>query len=282
MKIIIGSAKFGFKYGLNKKKITKLEINLIEKILKKNSLQKFDTAMSYGESEKIIGNFNIKKKVITKIKLPKKKPKNLKFWFKKKLENSLKKLKSKNIYGLLIHDTSDILGKNRDFLNILLDYKKKNFISKLGVSVYEIGEIKKILKFWKPDIIQIPLNVFDQRFLKNDFLKKIKRSGIEIHARSCFLQGILLNSKLNIGNNNSKKIFRNFVKWCKKNKISQLTACLHFIKKEDFIDFLIIGFQNSVELEEIIEAFNKRNIKVPSKFINNEKKVIDPRTWDFK
>ena len=211
MKIIIGSAKFGFKYGLNKKKITKLEINLIEKILKKNSLQKFDTAMSYGESEKIIGNFNIKKKVITKIKLPKKKPKNLKFWFKKKLENSLKKLKSKYIYGLLIHDTSDILGKNRDFLNILLDYKKKNFISKLGVSVYEIGEIKKILKFWKPDIIQIPLNVFDQRFLKNDFLKKIKRSGIEIHARSCFLQGILLNSMLNIGNNKSVELNR-FIK----------------------------------------------------------------------
>jgi aryl-alcohol dehydrogenase-like predicted oxidoreductase len=281
MNLIIGTAKFGFKYGLNKKKNTKLEINGIEKILKKNSLKKFDTAMNYGVSEKIIGNFKIKKEVITKIKLPEKKPKDLKLWFKKRLNNSLKKLKVKSIYGLLIHDTSDILGKNKEFLNILIDFQKKNFISKLGISVYEIGEIKKILKFWKPDIIQLPLSVFDQRFLKNDFLKKIKRRGIEIHVRSCFLQGILLNSRLNIGNSKSQKIFRNFVNWCKNNKISQLTACLHFIKKVDSIDSLIIGFQNSVELKQIIEAFKKKNIKVPSKFINNEKKVIDPRTWDF-
>ena len=37
--------------------------------------------MNYGESEKILGNLKIKKKVITKIKLPLKKPKDLKKWF---------------------------------------------------------------------------------------------------------------------------------------------------------------------------------------------------------
>ena len=96
MKLIIGTAQFGFKYGLNKTKIKKLEIKNIEKILKKNSLKKFDTAMNYGESEKIIGNLKIKKNVITKIKLPKKKPKDLKKWFEEKLNKSLKKLKVKS------------------------------------------------------------------------------------------------------------------------------------------------------------------------------------------
>ena len=195
MKLIIGTAQFGFKYGLNKTKIKKLEIKNIEKILKKKSLKKFDTAINYGESEKIIGNFNIKKKVITKIKLPIKKPKDLKKWFDKKLNKSLKKLKVKSLYGLLIHDTADILGKNKEFLNILLDCQKKRLISKLGISVYEVSEINRVLKFWKPEIIQMPANIFDHRFLNDNFLYKLKKLNIELHARSCFLQGVLLEKK---------------------------------------------------------------------------------------
>ena len=125
MELFIGTAQFGFKYGFNKIKIKKLEIKNIEKILKRNSLKNFDTAMNYGESEKIIGNLKIKRKVITKVKLPKKKPKDLKKWFEKKLNKSLKKLKVKSLHGLLIHDTADISGKNKEFLvfvNMLSNY----------------------------------------------------------------------------------------------------------------------------------------------------------------
>lgn len=282
MKLIIGTAQFGFKYGLNKTKIKKLEIKNIEKILKKKSLNKFDTAINYGESEKIIGNFNIKKKVITKIKLPIKKPKDLKKWFDKKLNKSLKKLKVKSLYGLLIHDTADILGKNKEFLNILLDCQKKRLISKLGISVYEVSEINRVLKFWKPEIIQMPANIFDHRFLNDNFLYKLKKLNIELHARSCFLQGVLLEKKIRIGNFKSKEIFSSFLNWCQKKQISNLEACIHFIKKIKQIDYLIVGVDNSSHLQEIISSFNKNLIFVPNYFMNNDKNLIDPRKWKIK
>ena len=282
MKLIIGTAKFGFKYGLDKKRIKKIEINNIKKILEKNLLKKFDTATNYGDSEKIIGNFNISKKVITKIKLPINKPKDLDKWCTKKLNNSLKKLKVKSLYGLLIHDTSDILGKDKEFLNILLDFKKKNFISKLGISVYEISEIKKILKFWKPDIIQMPVNIFDHRFLNNTFLNKLKNLDIELHARSCFLQGLLLGKKIKITNRRSKKKILKFFNWCQKKQISKLETCIHFVKKISQIDYLIVGFDNSSQLQEIVTSFNKKLIFVPNDFINNDINLIDPRKWKIK
>ena len=282
MKLIIGTAQFGFKYGLNKTKIKKLEIKNIEKILKKKSLKKFDTAINYGESEKIIGNFNIKKKVITKIKLPIKKPKDLKKWFDKKLNKSLKKLKVKSLYGLLIHDTADILGKNKEFLNILLDCQKKRLISKLGISVYEVSEINRVLKFWKPEIIQMPANIFDHRFLNDNFLYKLKKLNIELHARSCFLQGVLLEKKIRIGNFKSKEIFSSFLNWCQKKQISNLEACIHFIKKIKQIDYLIVGVDNSSHLQEIISSFDKNLIFVPNYFMNNDKNLIDPRKWKIK
>tara|TARA_B110000037_G_scaffold200805_1_gene241664 strand:+ start:345 stop:1193 length:849 start_codon:yes stop_codon:yes gene_type:complete len=279
MKLFIGTAQFGFKYGFNKIKIKKLEIKNIEKILKRNSLKNFDTAMNYGESEKIIGNLKIKRKVITKIKLPKKKPKDLKKWFEKKLNKSLKKLKVKSLHGLLIHDTADISGKNKEFLNILLDCQKKKLISKLGISVYEVDEIKRILKFWKPEIIQMPINIFDHRFLNNNFLYKLKKLNIELHARSCFLQGVLLKKKIKIGNLKSKKVFSSFSNWCQKKQLSKLEACIHFIKKIREIDYLIVGFDNSSHLKEIINSFNKKLILVPDDFLSNEKSLIDPRKW---
>lgn len=279
MELFIGTAQFGFKYGFNKIKIKKLEIKNIEKILKRNSLKNFDTAMNYGESEKIIGNLKIKRRVITKVKLPKKKPKDLKKWFEKKLNKSLKKLKVKSLHGLLIHDTTDISGKNKEFLNILLDCQKKKLISKLGISVYEVGEIKRILKFWKPEIIQMPINIFDHRFLNNNFLYKLKKLNIELHARSCFLQGVLLKKKIKIGNLKSKKVFSSFSNWCQKKQLSKLEACIHFIKKIREIDYLIVGFDNSSHLKEIINSFNKKLILVPDDFLSNEKSLIDPRKW---
>ena len=85
----------------------------------------FDTAINYGVSEKILGSLKIEKKIITKIKLPKNKPKNLKRWFENKIKQSLKKLEVKTLYGLLIHDVTDILGKKNEFLGIILEAKKK-------------------------------------------------------------------------------------------------------------------------------------------------------------
>ena len=39
------------------------------------------------------------------------------------------------------------------------------FINKIGVSLYDVPVLLKILKIWTPDIIQIPVNPFNQEFL---------------------------------------------------------------------------------------------------------------------
>ena len=74
MYLTIGTAQFGLKYGLEKKKIKSNEIKLINQILKRNNIIYFDTAINYGNSEKRIGELILKKKkIITKISLPEKK-----------------------------------------------------------------------------------------------------------------------------------------------------------------------------------------------------------------
>lgn len=279
MRIILGSAQFGLRYGLKKTKINKKEFQKIYKTLKYNSLTYFDTAINYGSSQKRIGTLNIKKKVITKIKVPTRKPKNLEKWYYQILFRTLKELKVKKLYGLLFHDISDIFKNDKKLLNIILKSKKMGLVSKVGISVYDVNEINQVLKIWKPDIVQLPINVFDHRLLKKNSIKRLKKKKIEIHVRSCFLQGLLLEPKLKRGNLNSKLIFKKFIKWCKEKKVDQLTACLHFIKKIKHIDAVIVGFDNSKQLSETLLSFRKKLVLVPDDFANNEKKLIDPRKW---
>lgn len=279
MKIVIGSAQFGLKYGVKKNKINKKEIIKISKTLQKNNLKYFDTATSYGSSESIIGNLETKdKKVVTKIILPQKKE-NLEEWCEKKISNSLKKLKVKKLHGLLFHNITNILVRKKEILKIIFNLKKKKLASNIGISVYSISDVNRVLNFWTPDIIQFPVNVFDQRFLSKNFLRKLKKLQIKLYARSCFLQGHLLTRNFKFGNNITKNTFNNFKNWCYLNNKSQLFCCLHFVKQIKNIDYLVVGFDNNKELIEIINSFKKKKVKVPFKFIVKEKKIIDPRKW---
>ena len=168
MKLVLGSAQFGNNYGLvNGRKILLSEIRKIEKIVSKSNIRYIDTSINYGDSEKIIGNSRLKKlNIITKLKLPKGNI-NINRWVRYKLNLSLKRLKVKKIYGILVHDVNDVLKKNgKKYLKILYYFKKEGIIKNIGLSVYRPTDLKKIWKYWKPDIVQCPFNIFDHRFLK--------------------------------------------------------------------------------------------------------------------
>jgi hypothetical protein len=284
MKLVIGSAQLGMNYGLfNNKKISSKEFKKIEKLVLKSKINFIDTATSYGESEKIIGNSKLKNlHIITKIKLPNKKNINVKNWLLKEISKSLSKLKIKKIYGVLVHNYKDLLGKHgKNYLLTLQELKRKNIIKKIGISVYEPKDIKKIWNFWKPDIIQVPFNLIDNRILDSGWVNILKKFKVKIYVRSIFLQGLLINQDCSFKINKNYKILLNKYKnWCYKNNISLIQGCLHFVKQFKKIDYLVVGFNNYNQLKEIIDVFKQKQIIIPRKFSTNKINLIDPRKWN--
>ena len=283
MKLVIGSAQLGMNYGLfNNKKINRKEFKKIEKLVLSSKINFIDTATSYGNSEKIIGNSKLKKlHIITKIKLPSKKNIHIRNWVSKEISRSLVKLKINKIYGVLIHNYKDLLGKNgKDYLLSLQELKRKKIIRKIGISVYNPQEIKSIWKFWKPDLIQAPFNPLDNRILDSGWINTLKKFKVKIFVRSIFLQGLLINENSSfVINKNSKILLNKFRNWCFKNNVSLLQACLHFIKQFKKIDYLVVGFNNYNQLKEIIDVFKKKQINIPRKFFTKKINLIDPRKW---
>jgi len=285
MKLVIGTAQLGFNYGLLKKKIDLKEIKKIKNLLFKFNINIIDTAINYGDSEKIIGNSSLNKlKIITKIRIPILKKKKLEKWFSEEIKSSLKKLKTNQIYGLLVHDYKDLLGyRGKRYLELLIDLKKKNIVKKIGISIYDPKELDLIQAIFKPDIVQAPFNVFDQRLKNSGWLDKLKKSNVKIYARSCFLQGLLLNYSHANSIKKAFAVYKNYLDlwfdWCRINKISSLKACLSFLKQQKKIDYLVIGFDNFKQLKEIIKNFNKKSISIPDIFNNINLNLIDPRKW---
>ena len=228
MKLVMGSAQLGMNYGLfNNKKISRKEFKKIEKLVINSKIKFIDTAIRYGESENIIGSSKLKNlNIITKIKIPNKKNIHIKNWALKEISKSLIKLKINKIYGVLIHDYKDLLGKHgKNYLLSLQELKRKKIIKKIGISVYEPQEIKKIWKFWKPDLIQVPLNPLDNRILDSGWVDILKKFKVKIFARSVFLQGLLINENRSLRINKNEKIILNkFRNWCYKNNVSLLQA----------------------------------------------------------
>ena len=278
--IILGSAKFGCSYGNlnNNKKINLEELNAIIKLAKKHKINFIDTAQDYKNSENVIGNLNVKNfnfiTKIPKINNTNQKPKD---FIKLALEKSLQKLKTNKLYGLLFRSPSYLINEPYfSFWNEAKRLKKKKLVKKVGITIYNPEELDIVYKKLKPDIVQFPCNIFDQRFKKTGWIDALYDNKVELHARSIFLQGLLLIKKSRLPDKFSDFYldWNDYHDWLKKSNISALEACINFIIAEKKISKMILGVDTSKQLLEII------NIKFKNIMFSTWKKNIDERVYN--
>tara|TARA_B100000963_G_C22085453_1_gene434084 strand:- start:18 stop:509 length:492 start_codon:yes stop_codon:yes gene_type:complete len=149
-----------------------------------------------------------------------------------------------------------------------------------GFSIYNLKDFYKIKKNYKFNILQIPISIFNREFLDNNFKKFVKKNKIEIHARSVFLQGLLVNDFESIPNKfkKYKKYFMHWERYCQKNNFSKVQACLNFVDNISFVKKIVIGFKSKKELEEIIN-FKRKKIKRFFLLPKIPKILINPNLW---
>ena len=75
--------------------------------------------------------------------------------------------------------------------DLLVEAKAAGLTEHIGVSVYSPAKLQAIAERYDIDFFQAPANVFDRRFLSSDIAELVASRGLEFHARSIFLQGIL-------------------------------------------------------------------------------------------
>ena len=279
-KIILGTANFGNIYGLNQSHIKSFETKSILDFAKNKGINFLDTANVYGNSEKTLGMSKLDSfEIISKFsKIYSQK--NIKKFIHDQLKMTLKKTKKKSLYGYLIHNPNDLFIKKKNILKTLIGLKKLKKIKKIGISVYEVEELKKILTFFRPDIVQLPISILNQSFLKNNFLKKLKKLDIEIHVRSIFLQGLLLEKKPSNMSEILRTKLKKIDKICKIMRITRLKYLVSFIKGIHEIDKVVVGIDSIAQLKKIVKSMeNPIIINNYKRLAVSDKRIIDPRLW---
>ena len=287
IKIGIGTAQFGMDYGINSLngQVSVHEIRRIIDLAKSSGINVIDTATSYGNSEGILGSLGVSEfRVITKTRHFK----NSKIYMsdihllEKDFYSSLKKLNLKNIDSILIHNANDFRKEGADkIFNCLQKLKSLGKIKKVGISVYDQAQLDSMTKYFDFDLIQIPFSIIDHRLLDSGFINMLHRKGVEIHARSIFLQGLLLIPK----KRRPKKFFRwnslwkIWDEWLYDNQLSPLEASLRYAISINEISTSIVGIDSANQLDEIILAASGSLPEIPDSLKISDPDLLNPSNW---
>jgi aryl-alcohol dehydrogenase-like predicted oxidoreductase len=292
-KISLGTVQLGMDYGISNQ-LGKTKGSNAKEILQyvlDQGINVLDTAPSYGNSEDIIGDFIRNHscddcwRIITKT--PKFKgsvigDKQIDELFES-FKLSQNKLGKENIYGLLVHECGNIFSPGGEkILDKMNQLKDSGFIKKVGVSVYSGEQIDHLLDNYAVDLVQLPINIIDHRLLNGGHLSKLKQHGVEIHARSVFLQGLLLMplNSVHPWFNPILRVLDEFHTKAKKLNMSTLQLALGFVQSINEVDKVIIGVNTLKQMHEVINIASVRiNIEEFSNLSINDSTFLDPSNW---
>ncbi|MBT5400617.1 aldo/keto reductase [bacterium] len=277
-KLALGTVQFGLDYGiLNTTGQAPLEeVKKVLKLAKEHNIDTLDTASSYGNSEEVLGKIGVNDfKIVTKtISLQLGVDNVLQSFYQ-----SLTDLNTTNVDGLLIHNIEDAKDKQFDILYKELDkLKKDKLINKIGFSTYTPDQVDFLLDNFDFDLIQVPFNVFDTRLIEGNQLNLLNKKDVEIHARSVFLQGILLNFKyLDSSFSKWTTQFDDYQKMVKNSGLSLLEYALNFALNTQEIDKVLVGVNNEKQLREVFKSVKEQ--EALSSYSICDVNLLNPSLW---
>ena len=192
-KLGVGTAQFGLDYGVSNRRgrSAEAEAQTVVQVAAGAGVGLLDTAAQYGDAEAVLGRvlprphgFRLVTKTarvgdgVDRVEAA--------------ARASLHRLGVAKADAILVHSASDLLGAEGPALWAMLRrLKDEGLYDRIGISAYAVEDPRGLARRFKPDLMQLPASVLDQRLIQDGVLQDIAALGIEIHLRSIFLQGLL-------------------------------------------------------------------------------------------
>ena len=279
MKLALGTVQFGLDYGVTNHdgQVAIDEVKNILDYAKDKGIDTLDTASGYGNSEQVLGEVGVNNyRIITKTTPLK----NGVDGVIKGFHQSLDSLNVGQVDGLLIHNIDDTKDKRFGKLFYKLnELKEEGVIKKIGFSTYTPEQVDFLLENFDFDLIQVPFNVFDTRLVEGGQLKALKKKNIEIHARSVFLQGVLLSfDSLSDYFSTWDAQFEQYQGLVREKELSLLEYALNFALNTQELDKILVGVDSVNQLTDIVNAF-KSDVDLKA-FKIDDINLLNPNLWN--
>jgi aryl-alcohol dehydrogenase-like predicted oxidoreductase len=198
----LGTVQLGLFYGIANtegKPDREKCFSILDAALEKG-ITAIDTARNYGDAEDVLGAYFLarpeaaeKAFITTKLAsfLPPGAPAaEVEKSLYHSVETSLSKLGLKKADCLLLHNAMDMTQHGSVVAGTIRNILKKGYARIAGVSVYYPNEAEAMLDNDLWQVVQLPMNIFDERFVLSGAVEKLRKKNISVFVRSVFFQGL--------------------------------------------------------------------------------------------
>jgi aryl-alcohol dehydrogenase-like predicted oxidoreductase/spore coat polysaccharide biosynthesis protein SpsF (cytidylyltransferase family) len=267
----LGTVQLGLEYGaMNRtgKPARAESIAMVRRAIA-HGVGALDTARSYGDSEEILGEalsgaWASRVNVITKLDSlasvsADASADQVRAAVSRSVNESCTALGTDRLFTLLLHRWHHHNAWGGAAWRHLLDLRDSGKIAKLGASVYEPAEAIAALQDADIQHLQIPLNILDSRWKSHAVDHEVaRRRDVVVHARSAFLQGILLHPA------ERWPVSRDYAQACtpelhrlarKFDRQDVADLCLAYVRSQPWITSLVVGCETMFQLEQNLRLF---------------------------
>lgn len=284
-RIGLGTVQFGLHYGIANKggQVSRGTAGAILALAETSGVDTLDTAIAYGDSEACLGEVGANRfKIVTKLPTVPENVTDVRRWVHDQTQASLRRLRAPRVYGLLLHRSRAALGRDGEaVVQALGQLKAAGVVQKIGVSIYDPDELDALWPYFRCDLVQAPYNILDRRLATSGWLDKLKQSGAEVHARSAFLQGLLLMDAAARPTyfDRWRPLWNLWSQWLTENDLSPLRASLGFALARSEIDRVIVGVDSLDHLRDALSASDKADREPPVDLVSTDLDLLDPSKW---
>ena len=171
---------------------------------------------------------------------------------------SLARLKLTKARAVVVQSASDLFAPAGpalwDRLKKLRD--EDGLFDQVGVCAYASDDPVGLSRRFKPDLLQAPASLLDQRLLLDGSLMAVREMGVEVHLRSIFLNGLLflppdrVPAQLKGAAGRLSRARRMIAE----GRSDPLQAALGFALSRPEADAVIVGASSAAELSAVIAA----------------------------
>jgi aryl-alcohol dehydrogenase-like predicted oxidoreductase len=257
-RIGLGTAQFGSAYGISNSlgQVPPGEARAILAQARDVGITVLDTAAAYGNAEEVLGSIlpaDAPFRVVTKT-LPLSRGLAA---VVERAHRSVALCGRRSLDTLLVHAAGDLASSDGPALWRALErLRDEGLFRRIGISAYFADDPRALAHRYRPAVMQIPVSLFDQRCIQDETLLELKRLGIEVHARSIFLQGLLLMAPADLPAklNRAAAALAGVRARIADAGSSPLQAAIQFILDRPEIDVALVGVTRKSELDEIVSA----------------------------
>lgn len=274
MKLGLGTVQFGQAYGVSntRGKVSREDAAAILSRAAAAGVKVLDTAANYGAAESVLATLDTTPfRIVTKTV-------SARNGVDAVIDRARQSARTLKADTLLVHAAADL--RDAALWPALQQLKTEGIFRHIGISAYVGDDPLTLAQTFKPDVMQLPFSVLDQRLLKSGVLDRLKRMEVEIHARSVFLQGLLFLDTLPEKLRHAALDLSITKAAIAASGATPLQAALAFVLSRPEVDVALVGVTSVGELDEILAAATR-----PPPHLNwsslalTDETVLTPSLW---